>query len=271
MILSDRHSFVFVHVPKCAGTSVRAAVLPYHDADERFLKTVERHPELGEIDFRHLPLYLLRDLDPEAFEKLKIYDSYALLRDPFQRFQSAMAQRAKMYLGHEFAQLGEKEIRAEFYRVQEYLLSEPHVIGPEFIHFARQSDFVRIGDERFVFNLFPVERLDLFAQALSTHIGAETLQLGHANKTKVFRHPQLKHVARTSSVLARRMLPGPVHETLRRSARRVLMKPVNRAEQPVFDEPEIRDFIANYYEADVALYKEVQADMAIYSLNQQRM
>lgn len=262
MILSDRHRFVFVHVPKCAGTSVRAAVLPYHDADERFLKTVERHPELGEIDFRHLPLHLLRDLDPEAFEKLKIYDSYALLRDPFQRFRSAMAQRAKMYLGREFAQLGGKELRSELRRVQEYLLSEPRVIAPEFIHFARQSDFVQIGDQRLVFNLFPVERLDLFAQALARHIGTATLQLGHANKTKVFRHPHLKHVARTSSVLARRMLPGPVHETLRRSARRLLMKPVSTAGLPVFDEAEMRDFIAGYYSADIALYKEVQARMA---------
>ena len=51
MILSDRYRFVFIHVPKCAGTSVRAAVAPYHDADSRFLKGVELHPDLGEIDF----------------------------------------------------------------------------------------------------------------------------------------------------------------------------------------------------------------------------
>ncbi|WP_170763205.1 sulfotransferase family 2 domain-containing protein [Ruegeria lacuscaerulensis] len=262
MILSDRHRFVFIHVPKCAGTSVRTAVLPYHDADERFLKTVERHPELGEIDFRHLPLHLLRDLDPEAFEKLKLYDSYALLRDPYQRFRSAMAQRAKMYLGSEFAQLGENELRGELGRVQDYLLSEPRVIAPEFIHFARQSDFVQIGNERLVHHLFPVEHLDLLAKALARHIGADTLQIGHANKTQVFRNPRLKHVARTGSQLARRVLPGAVHETLRRSARRVLMKPVTTTERSVFDAVEVQEFIASYYCADIALYKEVQAGMA---------
>lgn len=262
MILSDRHRFVFIHVPKCAGTSVRAAVLPYHDADERFLKTVERHPDLGEIDFRHLPLYLLRDLDPEAFEKLKLYDSYALLRDPFQRFRSAMAQRAKMYLGSEFAQLGESELRAEFGRVQDYLLSDPRVVAPEFIHFTRQSDFVQIGRDRLVRNLFPVERLDLLAQTLAQHIGADTLQIGHANKTQVFRNPRLKHIARTGSGLARRVLPGSLHETLRRSARWVLMKPVATTGQLIFDEVEMQKFIASYYSADIALYKEVQAKTA---------
>lgn len=269
MILSDRHRFVFIHVPKCAGTSVRHAVQPYHDADERFLKAVEWHPDLGAIDFRHLPLRLLRDLDPEAFEKLKIYDSYALLRDPFQRFRSAISQRAKMYLGKEFAQLGDGELRAELRRVQDYLLSEPHVIAPEFIHFARQADFVQIGDERLVSNLFPLERLDLFTRALARHIGAETLPMGHVNKTEVFRYPQLKHMARTGGLLARRMLPGPVHERLRRSARRVLMKPVARTKRSIFDDAEMRTFISSYYSADVALYKEVQARMAVDFQNQQ--
>ena len=269
MILSDRHRFVFIHVPKCAGTSVRHAVQPYHDADERFLKAVERHPDLGEIDFRHLPLRLLRDLDPEAFEKLKIYDSYALLRDPFQRFRSAISQRAKMYLGKEFAQLGDSELHAELRRVQDYLLSEPRVIAPEFIHFARQADFVQIGDERLVSNLFPLERLDLFAQAFARHIGAETLPMGHVNKTEVFRYPQLKHMARTGGQLARRMLPGPVHEALRRSARRVLMKPVATTKQSIFDSAEVREFVASYYSADIALYQEVQARMVADIQDQQ--
>jgi len=269
MILSDRHRFVFVHVPKCAGTSVRNAVRPYHDADERFLKAVERHPDLGEIDFRHLPLRLLRDLDPDAFEKLKIYDSYALLRDPFQRFRSAMAQRAKMYLGHEFAQLGDNELRAELCRVQDYLLSEPRVIAPEFIHFARQSDFVQIGDERLVSNLFPLERLDLLTSALARHIGAQTLPMMHVNKTDVFRYPRIKHVARTGGLLARRMLPGPMHEILRRSARRMLMKPVTAAERSIFDDVQVREFIASYYSADIVLYKDVQERMVTYVQNQQ--
>lgn len=261
MILSDHYKFVFIHVPKCAGTSVREAVLPYHDADSRFLKTVERHPELGEIDFRHLPLSLLRDLDPEAFEKLKLYESYALLRDPFKRFRSAMAQRAKMYLGKEFARLDAGEVRAETDRVMDYLLSEPRVIAPEFIHFSRQSDFVQIGEERLVHNLYPVERVDLFVQALGRHIGTDALQVGHANKTTVFRHPQLKNVARSSSVIARRLLPGPVHETLRKSARRMLMKPGGATELPVFGEAFVENFIRSYYAADIALHQDVLSDM----------
>lgn len=258
MIFSDRHRFVFIHIPKCAGTSVRVAVMPYHDADKRFIRTVERHPRFGELDFRHLPLHLLREVDPEAFEKLTVYESYALIRDPFERFRSAMAQRAKMYLECELAQMSEDRLRSELQIVQDYLRQEPDVIAPEFIHFARQSDFVQIGDEVLVRNLFPVERLDDLAAALAQRIGLKFLPVGHANKTQVFRHPQLKNLARAGSAAARRMLPDPVHDAVRRSARRLLMKPIVTAPQPIFDSVQVRDFVADHYSADVALHQKVR-------------
>ncbi len=262
MILSDRYRFVFIHLPKCAGTSVRAAVSPYHDADSRFLKGVERHSDLGEIDFRHLPLALLRDIDPEAFEKLKVYDSFALIRDPFQRFRSALAQRTKMYLGKEFAQLEQAEIRAEIDRVVDYLQSEPRVIAPEFIHFARQSDYVGIDGVQLVRHLYPIERLDLLGIALGRHIGTDGLQIGHANETKVFRHPRLKHLLRSGSAAARRILPSSVHEALRVKARRKLMQPSGAAPLPAFDDPAVQAFISSYYAADIALYRDVSQRVA---------
>ncbi|MGJ5620524.1 sulfotransferase family 2 domain-containing protein [Sulfitobacter sp. MF3-043] len=263
MILSDRYRFVFIHVPKCAGTSVRAAVLPYHDADSRFLKAVELHPELGEIDFRHLPLALLRDIDPDAFEKLKTYDSFALLRDPFQRFRSALAQRTKMYLGKEFAQLDQADIHAEIDLVVDYLQSEPRVIAPEFIHFSRQSDYVGINGVQLVRHLYPMERLDLLGAALGRHFGTDALQIGHANKTTVFRHPQLKNLLRSGSAAARWVLPGAVHEALRVHARRKLMKPGTAAPLPAFEDATVLAFINSYYAADIALYRSVSADITM--------
>ena len=256
MILSDRYQFVFVHVPKCAGTSVRQAVLPYHDADSRFLKAVERHPDLGEIDFRHLPLALLRQIDPDAFEKLQKYDSFALLRDPAQRFRSALAQRTKMYLGKEFAQLEPAEIRAEIDRVVDYLQGAPSLIAPEFIHFARQSDYVTCDGVQMVGHLYPIERLDLLGAALGRHIGTDALPIGHANKTTVFRHPRLKRVLRGGSAAARLVLPAAMHETLRVRARRKLMKPGSAAPVPAFAGPDVQAFIDSYYAADAALYRE---------------
>ena len=167
-----------------------------------------------------------------------------------------------MYLGKEFAQLDENEIRSEIDKVVTYLRSEPRVIAPDFIHFSRQSDFVQVGGERLVRNLFPVERLDLFALALGQHIGTDILQVGHANKTTVFRYPQLKNMLRNGSTIARKLLPDAAYETLRVSARRALMKPGDSAPPAVFDETAVQSFVRDYYAADIALHQEVLADMA---------
>lgn len=240
---------------------MRNAVLPFHDADSRFLKAVEKHPTLGEIDFRHLPLTLLRELDPEAFDKLEHYESYALLRDPFQRFRSAMSQRAKMYLGREFAQLDDSDIRDEIAKVITYLRSEPAVIAPDYVHFARQSSFVEADGKRMIRNLYPVERMDCFVSDLARHIGTDMLQIGHANRTTVFRYQGLSRVMYAGSAAARRVLPGPIHEKLRVSARKILMKPNVSSAPSVFDAPEIRDFVQDHYAADIALHQKALEDV----------
>lgn len=240
---------------------MRNAILPFHDADERFLKTVEHHPGLGKIDFRHLPLSLLRELDPDAFQKLEQYESYALLRDPFQRFRSAMSQRAKMYLGKEFAQLDDGEIRAETDKVIDYLQSEPEVIAPEYIHFARQSGFVELDGRQLVKNLYPVEHMKRLVADLARQIGTDTLEIGHANRTTVFRYPGLSRAMYASSALARRLLPAPVHEKLRVSARKIFMKPSISSAPSVFDAPDIRDFVNHYYAADEDLHRKALEDV----------
>lgn len=253
MILSDRHKFVFVHIPKCAGTSVRNAVLPFHDADERFLKTVGYLPGLGTIDYRHLPLPLLRMIDPDAFRKLRSYESYALLRDPFQRFGSAMSQRAKMYLGKEFARFEERELCAEIDKVITYLQTEPAVFTAEYIHFARQSDFVEFEGKQMVRNLYPVERIDCLMADLANLLDTSALDIGHANRTTVFRFPILKSTMYRGSALAKRVLPLPFYEGLRRSARQIVMKPSNTSSS-IFVTQRIRDFVEQYYARDITLH-----------------
>ncbi|NOD36586.1 MULTISPECIES: sulfotransferase family 2 domain-containing protein [unclassified Ruegeria] len=267
MILSDSHRFVFIHIPKCAGTTVRTAILPFHEGDDRFHKTVERHPELGLIDFRHMPLRLLAEVDSEAFDKLHTYESFALLRDPFERFRSSLAQRTKMYLGKEYAQLSPNDVRVELERVITYLQSKPRVIAPEFIHFSRQSDFVQLDNSPLVKNLFSVEHLDLFRDALVQHMGADSLKFGHSNRTTVFRYPKLKRVLRNGSAVARRMLPSQAYEKLRKTSRDILMKPSGQKSSFMLDEPKIRDFVESYYADDIVLHRKI----LLQRTNEQRL
>jgi hypothetical protein len=89
MIISDRHHFVFAHIPKCAGTSVRDALQHLDDRDGFYTGRVDQHPTLGLLDYVHIPLFNLRDHFRSEFEKAGDYWSFAVVRDPFGRFPSA--------------------------------------------------------------------------------------------------------------------------------------------------------------------------------------
>ena len=47
MIISDRNKFVFIHIPKCAGTSIRSRVEHLDDRNGAYSSRLDEHPELG--------------------------------------------------------------------------------------------------------------------------------------------------------------------------------------------------------------------------------
>src|ERR1700744_524201 len=98
MIISDPHRFVFVHVPKCAGTSVRRALRAIDTSDGQFWRIGE-HPEMGAVHFAHLTLPDLARYFPETLAKIRDYQSMAIIRDPRDRFFSAIFQRLREFRG----------------------------------------------------------------------------------------------------------------------------------------------------------------------------
>ncbi len=99
MIVSRSHEFIFIHVPKTAGSSVREALLPYSNGNP-FWHTVQR-PELGPgrydrahvlaRDWRHFP-YLNAN---------RHFFVFAVKRNPYSRFISAYHQHLLFIEGAE--------------------------------------------------------------------------------------------------------------------------------------------------------------------------
>lgn len=255
MIVSDRKSFVFIHIPKCAGISVRRVLEPYDDAAGAFSERVADHPKYGQIDYTHMPLDLLAEIEPEVYAKLERYAGFAIARDPFDRFFSSMSQRAKMYRGCEIAQMDAATLRAEVEDAIAYLRDRQRIIAPEFIHFARQIDFVEHAGTRLVDHVFPVERLDAFIAALSAQVGSPLTQPHHENRSQIIRFGGLRDIAVFGSTVAKRMLPERVHAPVRRLARQLLMKPAENNRPDIFQSGTVTDFISDYYAADVALHR----------------
>jgi hypothetical protein len=59
MIVSDRHRFVFIHIPKCAGTSVRNVLEGFDETGGRFNTRIADDPKFGRLDYTHLPLSIM--------------------------------------------------------------------------------------------------------------------------------------------------------------------------------------------------------------------
>lgn len=259
MIVSDRHRFIFIHIPKCAGSAIRRRLQPYDDAGGRFSERVVEHPDFGRLDLTHMPLDLLRCVEPEVHGKLAggDYAGYAILRDPYERFPSAMAQRLKMYDGTEMMQMGAAALRREVDATIRHLAASPADTAPDYIHFHPQVRYVVENGQRRVHGLYTMDRLDRFTEDLSARIGTPLEAVGRANSTWTLRFPALRGPFQLANRAARRVLPAPVRLALRQKLRARLMQRSSADRPEVFETAEVRGFIAEYYAEDIALYREV--------------
>ena len=73
MIVSDEHRFVFIHIPKCAGGSVRSVLRELDSTGGRFSETYEMHRMIGKVDMTHIPLNVLRENYPDVYKKIEDY------------------------------------------------------------------------------------------------------------------------------------------------------------------------------------------------------
>jgi hypothetical protein len=92
MIVSDSKSFVFVHNPKVAGTSVRLTLNPWRNPGKDFWGW-DLYPQAGGlIDLAHMPLDLLIQLHPEIFMRMQSFFAFGFVRNPWQRYFSSVSR-----------------------------------------------------------------------------------------------------------------------------------------------------------------------------------
>lgn len=255
MIVSDTHRFIFVHIPKCAGTAVRTALAPYDESGGRFDRRVATDPAHGRLDYTHLPLHLMGHVAPEVMEKFASYATYAVCRDPFARFPSAVAQRIKMVHDSHIAAYDSQALQAEIERVIEWLERHDHVTDPDYIHFARQSDYVFLDGRRLVQTVAPLERIETLRTAIGQRIGAELPSFGRENQRMTFTRPNLRGILTAGSTAAKRLLPPSWSGRLRAAARSIWLRPAGDDVPEPFQTPAVRNFIERYYRDDLTLYR----------------
>jgi hypothetical protein len=158
MIISERKGFIFIHNPKCAGTSVRAALMPFDTTLNHFWMFEKWNGT--QVDKAHMPLTLFRRLYPEYYRLLDTYLSFMFVRDPYDRTVSAFNELRRGLLPSEQDLDSEKTYSAALNRFignmsEAAIRQEMH----KYRHFVRQTDMAYIGHKRRVDVIMKMEDL----------------------------------------------------------------------------------------------------------------
>ena len=145
MIISDNYKFCFIHIPKCAGTSIRTMI---QEADPgRFQQWgwnwMPRHQRYG--DTAHMPLI---DLPPNLLGQVRKYRAITVVRDPLDRFYSSVEQHFSQhnYRAHKSVEEFVFELNTTNIRYD-----------PSYVHFCPQHYFLSIGDTTHVDDILRFE------------------------------------------------------------------------------------------------------------------
>ena len=253
MIISDRHRFAFVHIPKCAGTSVRKALRPI-DAVDSIFDGMGTHPDLGMVNYAHFTLHDLSCHFPDQYRKVAEYRSVAIVRDPVDRFFSAIFQRLREFKGYEQSRITAKVIAGEVDAVIETLGATTGRLILEYVHFNRQSDYVFHNGKRIVTEVFALDRLADAATYIENCTGVRLDETAPENRTVALRAGVLAPVMQTLRKPYAAIVPLGTRDRVRSRLtkfglyggveKRQFLKPGSRAER----------FLGEHYATDFELY-----------------
>ena len=153
MIISETRRFVFIHNPKCGGTTVRAALMPFETVNNFFWLMCER--DGVQIDKAHMPMHVFRRLFPDYFSLLATSFVFMLVRDPYERAVSAFNETHKALLAATLEEEEQEAKRRKYIAALNGFITKmiPVNLGGwqfNYRHFVRQRDMAYLGPKKMV-------------------------------------------------------------------------------------------------------------------------
>lgn len=187
MIISTSHGFLFVHVPKTAGTALMQALEPFSTNPKRTLvgSVLRRLPivEAPEKAYLrgHEPAFRMRaKLSPQVFDR---FFRFAVVRNPYDHAVSHY-EFMKQFRIERLAARVRKMSFVEFLR---FRMKRPFWTDTIFAHQPEQSWFVADHDNRLLVNrilYYETLQSDFERLAADLRLGEVTLRKVNPTKTK---------------------------------------------------------------------------------------
>ena len=167
MIISDEKEFIFIHNPKCGGTTVR-------DSLKRF--DTHAHWYWGQtkinditIDKAHMSLSILRMHFPEAFKLMSKYFVFGVVRNPYKRVISSYNE--VFFKEFENVMNGTESFDAYKVRLNDFIakMSAEQIKGwtQSHRHFILQKNMFYVGRKCYADLILKLEELDQAPAVLS--------------------------------------------------------------------------------------------------------
>jgi hypothetical protein len=151
MIISHKDRFIFLHIPKCAGTSFRTSLIKYHDDPNTFYYV--RNIKGKIYDLCHLTLFELQDLF--GIDYLQ-YTTLGIVRDPIERFISGYMEYVR-HIKDYFRNERHIEIIPLILKLDEHSLSQ----DSRYIHLRHQTDFTHNNkNEQVLTHIYNIKQID---------------------------------------------------------------------------------------------------------------
>ena len=263
MIINDAYKFVFIHIPKCAGTTVRSKLQTLDQTGGAFTSRVDEHPELGTIDYVHIPLFILRQHFESEYVKIMDYNTFAVVRDPFSRFLSSFSQYLKRKGKGPIRRIAKDDILREIDNVINYLSALPndqHYLSWEYTHFQRQVDYIFDDKKIVIKNIYNISDIKLMfddlCKSCELHLDSnKTRGKSVTNQMVVYRYGLLR-------LLVERLRPviSPLLNThTKRKIEQFFwgMFYISGREEmsDILEKQYIQNFIKKYYASDIEFYE----------------
>lgn len=263
MIINEKNRFVFVHIPKCAGTTVRVSLERFDSTNGRFSYANGFISGFGKIDMGHITLGRLRELFPEEYKKVKEYYSFAVVRDPFKRFPSSLYQHIQMYSGKSVKSMRRNDFVAALDGVIRYLGKGYNYLDYEYIHFQRQRDYIYDDSEMLLSCLYTTSLLNGMFENLSRRTGEPIIQHKQAGEGLIYKNKVSGLIVKALSKLYVPVIKDVIPNNIERNVKLLLMDKPARAYENIFNSDGVKDFIKEYYEEDIQIYRQVEQGLVI--------
>lgn len=262
MILSDEHRFIFIHIPKTGGSHIRESARHLDDFKHHW----PRHADLFAAErlmvCHATPAELCAKL-PELAPRFRDYESVAILRDPVQRFVSALFQQLREFQGLRQAEIGADVLNREAERVIAEILRCNGEWHRGVIHMRPQVDFITGPEGWRASRLFRFEDLAAAHAWIGARLGIQIDDHAEAavhNAAIGVRWDLLRPVVRHGAPLLRRIMPGRMDAVRHRLMDMGVFVRLGQSGVARGLDQAHHAFLAEYYAADLAVYHSIVPD-----------